>query len=311
MKVFWNRPPIGLKYLYVIGVSAFSLRFLLGSEFRHSAMVYIFVPFVIAILLQQFTNHSQRQSITAGYLNLFRDSTIVMLATSVILFEGFICVLMFMPIFYFGISAGYVLDILLKSKDGDNARKACIVGLPLLITLMSVEGISEPLSLPRDNQVTHTMFVPHTAETLKRNMAEPIRFEETRHWLVSVFPLPVRVEAGSLRPGDVHRLTFVYKRWFFTNSHTGEMALRIVDVGDDFVKTEIIKNTSYLSNYVDIKGTEVRFAEAAGGTNVSLTVSYRRRLDPSWYFGPLQTFVTRQSAKYLIESVIARQPGRA
>jgi hypothetical protein len=59
-----------------------------------------------------------------------------------------------------------------------------------------------------------------------------------------------------------------------------------------------------------IDGTEVRFSDAGGGrTRVSLTVKYHRLLDPSWYFGPMEQLAARQSARYLIDTVIARKGG--
>ena len=90
--------------------------------------------------------------------------------------------------------------------------------------------------------------------------------------------------------------------------HQDEFALEISDVGADFVRTTVLKNTSYLASYVQIDGTEVKFRDVGQGqTGVSLTVHYHRKLDPSWYFGPLQTYAFEKSAAYLIDTVIARK----
>ena len=103
---------------------------------------------------------------------------------------------------------------------------------------------------------------------------------------------------------------FVYKRWFFANFSEGDMALRIAEVGPAHIRTEIVQNTSYLSHYMRIEGTDVRFRDLGDGrTRVALTVKYRRLLDPYWYFGPLQQFAATQSAKYLIDSIIRREAG--
>jgi len=42
-------------------------------------------------------------------------------------------------------------------------------------------------------------------------------------------------------------------------------------------------------------------------TEVALTIHYERRLDPAWYFAPMQEFAIGQSADYLIQSVIVRE----
>jgi hypothetical protein len=90
------------------------------------------------------------------------------------------------------------------------------------------------------------------------------------------------------------------------------MHLRIAEVSPRRIRTEILRDDSYLSHYMRIEGTEVNFTELGGGrTQVALTVKYRRLLDPYWYFGPLQQAAAKRSAEYLIQSIIAREAGHA
>ena len=139
-------------------------------------------------------------------------------------------------------------------------------------------------------------------------MAMPISLPKQRHWFLSIFPLPIDVQAGTLNPGDIHTLQFIYKRWFFTNIDRGEFHLRIDEVTENRVSTSVIRNTSYLSKYLNIQGTEVIFKPLpANRTELSLTVYYERLLDPAWYFGPMQKKAVSESADYLIESVIVRE----
>ena len=115
------------------------------------------------------------------------------------------------------------------------------------------------------------------------------------------------MKAGTLKAGDIHEVHFVYNRWFFTNIHKGKILLKIEQVGKDFIKTRIIKNDSYLSKYLKITGTKIKFKKITNkSTQVSLTVNYVRLLDPAWYFSPLQHFAIEKSAEYLMETVIAR-----
>jgi len=73
------------------------------------------------------------------------------------------------------------------------------------------------------------------------------------------------------------------------------------------VETEITKNTSYFSHYLTIHGTRIEMTPNADGTTeVSLTIRYRRDLDPAWYFGPMQRRAMTESADYLIQNVIAQ-----
>ena len=69
------------------------------GQSRNSTLLYLAVPFGISVLLSQLTSRSERPSLGWRYLDHLRDATIVLLATSAFLYEGFVCVLMFMPIY--------------------------------------------------------------------------------------------------------------------------------------------------------------------------------------------------------------------
>ncbi|MEO1303964.1 MAG: hypothetical protein AAFV37_03235 [Pseudomonadota bacterium] len=242
------------------------------------------------------------------YLAHLRDATIIMLATSVVLFEGFICVLMFMPIYYLIVSIGFGAEALYRKSEQDRRSKLKASILPMAIALLAIEGLSPSTSFERQNQVTRSVVVNASIDELKTNMAAEINLSARRHWFLSIFPLPVEIQAGTLNPGDVHKLDFIYKRWFFTNIDRGEFHLRIDEVSDDRIKTSVTRNTSYLAKYLNIQGTEVQFNPISENqTEIALTIHYERLLDPAWYFGPMQRFAVSQSADYLVDQVIVKE----
>ena len=299
----------GFPLLFLIGASALVIRVLLDSEFAHSTLLYLLVPFAISIALYGFTRETDRTSAGWRYLNHLRFATIIFLATSALLFEGFLCVLMFMPIYFVMVSVGYLFVWLRerKSNDGDVFR---VYAIPSLVVLLASEGMIPATTLPREASATYTTVADQNVAALQANMAAPIVFSEERPWFLSLFPLPDRIEAGTLVVGDVHHLHFTYKKWFLTNFHRGVMDIRIAEVGPRHIRTEITRNTAYLSHYMQVHGTDVRFTPLVGGrTRVALTVKYRRLLDPAWYFGPMQQAAAEQSAHYLVESIIVRQSG--
>lgn len=302
------RPPRAYYLIFLVGVFTLSTRALLDSDFGHSALLYIGTPFLVSVLLHHFVPRSSRDTVTGHFLNHLLNGTIILFATSALLFEGFICVLFFLPIFYLVLILTYLAGLIEERSSPRSRGEFRSYALPVILVAMSFEGVVPPVTFERDSEATYSAVTDAGISALKRNMARPIAFDHDRHWSLAVFPLPVAVEAGSLGPGDVHTLHFVYRRWFFTNTHRGEMQLRLVEVGDSRVRTEVVKNTSYLANYLEITGTEVNFTElGSGSVRIELSVRYRRLLDPYWYFGPLQHFAVEQSAKYLIESVILRE----
>jgi hypothetical protein len=300
----------GFSLLFLTGAAALTIRAILDSEFRNSTLLYLLVPFAVSIALsfaRALPGEEDEDQIGTGrrYARHMLDATIVFLATSALLFEGFICVLFFMPIYYGIVTIGFLFSWLADRPGGGGTAA---FGIPALVLLLASEGLFDATTVPRYREATHVAVVNASIAELKANMARPITFEADRHWFLSIFPLPTRIQAGSLGPGDVHRLHFVYKRWFFANLHEGGMAIRIEEVGPDRIRTRIVENSSYLSHYMRIDGTEVRFRELGDGrTRIALTVKYHRLLDPAWYFGPMQQLAAEQSARYLIDTIIARR----
>tara|TARA_R110001606_G_scaffold173849_1_gene320340 strand:+ start:150 stop:1088 length:939 start_codon:yes stop_codon:yes gene_type:complete len=307
MTPFALKPPRWAYLIFLAGIGALIVRTLLDSRFANSALLYVAVPFLVSFLLFQFTPKPKNTSITLRYLSHIRDATIVMLATSAFLFEGFLCVLFFMPIYYLIITINFLADLFVNRGGGKDRSKLRASVIPLFIAVLAIEGVTPSTSFERRNEVTRTAIVDLSIDELKANMALPIALPKKRNWLLSIFPLPVDVQAGSLKPGDVHKLKFVYKRWFFTNIQEGRFDLRIDAVEPTEVRTSVVSNTSYLAKYLKIKKTRVVFDPLSDGrTKVSLTIQYNRLLDPAWYFAPMQQYAVEQSGDYFISSVFIR-----
>jgi hypothetical protein len=104
--------------------------------------------------------------------------------------------------------------------------------------------------------------------------------------------------------GDEQRITFVaYKHIWWTRVQ-GDLVLKVAALGPDGVRFVAVRDDSYLSHYLDWKSSEVRLeALDTGHTKVTWILSYRRILDPSWYFGPLQRYAVRLTAEQLIDHV--------
>jgi hypothetical protein len=300
--------PRWLYLIFLIGVGTLAVRTLLDSRFGNSALLYIATPFAISFLIFHFSERPKVTSPLHGFLAHLRDATIIMLGSSAFLFEGFICVLFFMPIYYLFVTLAYLIGLMSRQggKKKDDGRLRGSV-LTLIILVAALEGTAPSTSFERQNSVTRTAIFEADIATLQANLARPIELPPQREWFLSIFPLPVESQTGSLEPGDIHTLHFVYKRWFFTNVKEGDFRLRIDSVSDEEVRTSVVGNSSYLATYLDLQGTHITFdALPDGRTEVSLTITYQRLLDPAWYFGPLQRHAVEQSADYFLASVFSR-----
>ena len=289
--------------MFITGFSFLAIRAILNSRFATTNLLYLLIPFLISLLIYFFTRRINSSSVGAMYINHLRVSTIVFLFTSAFLMEGFLCVLMFMPIYYFIVTIAFIFAWLLQDRSKHKA-----MSLPVIVLFLSVEGLTPQTTFPRQNLATYVVETPQDIDTLKQNMAAEISMPKKRGWFLRLFPLPDKIKAGTLGEGDVHNLHITYKKWGFGNFSRGEMDILISQVSDNHIQTRITKNTAYLSHYMNIEGTEVHFTSLENGnTQVSLTVKYERLLDPFWYFGPMQKLAAKQSAKYLVDTIITKE----
>ena len=61
---------------------------------------------------------------------------------------------------------------------------------------------------------------------------------------------------------------------------------------------------SYITHWLSWRDIDVEWREIAPGqTEVSWTLRYRRRLDPAWYFAPLERYAAGLAAGYLIDTL--------
>lgn len=286
--------------LLLIGFVSIGVRVLINFNFHQSALLYILGPYLIAVILASKKVSGETSSINKKYSRLVLDSLIVMLGSSIVLFEGFLCVIMFMPL-YFGVMFFYFMS----ERKAHSTLMVTI--LPIIIIAISLEGVMPGLSFNRENVASGSKTVYLGINDIKLNMQKPINLKTDRPALLNLFPMPTHIKAESLSPGDVHEIYFDYYRWFFTNVHEGHMLLEISEVGDNHVKTKFLEDTSYLSNYIKLKGTLVTFEEInPTETVVTINVHYTRSLDPAWYFSPLQQYAVSLMAEHLISSIMER-----
>ena len=295
-----------LASLLLIGVASVGFRLLAGVELESSALLYTGGPYLLALAITVVLPAKSNQRWWHWYREAVLKSLIVLLASSIVLFEGFICVALVIPIFLLIVSIVLACHWIIVATEARRNKKLVSI-LPLLILVSSFEGTTEMTSMERNTSATATRIANLTPDQVKRNLARPIDLNKKRNWLLSIFPMPYRIEAESLNPGDIHYMYTRYHRWFVTNTHEGEQRLQILDVTPTEVHTRIIHDTTFFSTYLTQIGSEISLNEIAPGqTEITLRLDYRRNLDPAWYFHPLQKYAMRQMAGFFIDEVMIR-----
>jgi len=305
--------PIWIRYMMILGVVTLITRLVLDSRFATTSFFYCLTPFVIGVILYVFIPQPKGWSRTKRAGRHLLATIIVMLASSAILFEGFLCVIMAAPIYIF--FALLVIAATPNTQDPDRFKQSDVFRMsivPLIVIIISVEGLTDTTSFPREEVITRTQVLSLTPEEIHANLAKPVHLEEGRSKFLSLFPLPEKIDAPAFAQGETHKAFFTYRRWGFTNVHRGETHIKLKTVEPLLVETQVTKNTSYFSHYLTVHGTRIQMTpQSDGTTEVSLTIAYRRDLDPAWYFGPMQRRAISESADYLLQNIIGKAPSDA
>lgn len=292
--------------LVIAGLASVAIQLLARQDLDHSAMLYLAVPYGVAVLITLIRPYGDHERWWERYISHSVSALVVFLMSSVVLFEGFICVLFFMPIYFLVVTLAFITHWIAVRWDARKSRTLSLA-VPLLVAVLSVEGTTDITTLDRRATGTAIATTDKSPQQLLRNLATPFELPASSDWMLGLFPMPHAIEAGSLQPGDVHRAHMRYHRWFVTNTHDGVIELRIDSVTAEQVSVSIVRDTSYFSNYVRLIDSEIRFdVDERGVTQVSLQIRYERRLDPAWYFRPIQSHAMDAMASHLIEEVVIR-----
>ncbi len=288
------------------------VRILLNSSYSGTALVYLGMPWLVAVALAlstHFDGDPEESLDGTGGSWIVRGSLIVMLGSSFLLGEGFVCVLMFLPIYLLMVAVVAGTYHVTKMLSDDDSKLQRIHLLPLLIGLFALEGTHPNLSFERQGSVAVAQVTSVDKEQLWANLREPMVLNRSRSGgLSTLFPQPVRIDIDTFAVGAVHKVHYRYARWLWTNVHEGTLELRVTESTSNTITAEVVSNSSYLANYLDIERLRLTITEQPGGfSKVTLNIDYRRTLDPAWYFAPLIRLALKGTASHIIETHFLRK----
>ena len=284
----------------VVGLSLTTFQIFRRQGLSDTAALYIGLPLLLALAMSL----SPKSQSTIGAT--MKGLTIALLLSVPVFMEGFICVLFASPILY-SIAAltAWCADRLKKSRDGRSTLQFSVIASVLFVA--SLEGTPyELISFDDHYEVTYSDVVTGSVDSIKGKLAAFAFSANHRPAFLKVFPYPESVSSEGLEAGDEISVRFVYKKWFIANAHSGTTVFRVVESNDNIIRFEIPTDDSYLSHYLDWQASEVSFSPVnEAETRVAWTLSFRRKLDPAWYFGPLQRYAAWLAAQVLVSNVAA------
>lgn len=265
-------------------------RLLHFGELEQSSAFFVGLPTVLSIALAL----TPKAKSSTGMI--IKGMTIGLLLSGILLSEGFICILMAAPLFYLvGFAIGIPIDRY-RRRQGQTPgpRAVSVILMPFL--LLSLEGVSPSTSLPQLQSVEATQIVAATPQQVHAALAATPTFDpdELPSFLALGFPIPTGASGSGLSLGDRRVIHYGKSRTIFSVAETAPHMVRFANVLDE----------SVLSNWVGWDQSIVRWrAVDSSHTEVTWTLTYDRRLHPSWYFAPWEHYGSRLAADYLISSL--------
>ena len=267
-------------------VVSIAYRVLVIKHLEHTSLVFVGLPALAAITLLH-----TRPRTAIGTVN---KVIAILLCLSGILFdEGLICILMAAPIFFL---VGTAIGLVINKLTGRKWRGV----VSLAIVPLSLEGVMPSLAFDREERVTVTRTIEATPHQVRIALASTPRFDRSLPRFFRLgFPTPMHSSGDGLRIGDERRVMFAHGQ-----HHTGALVFRVSAVDSAFAVFRMASDSSYITHWLSWEEADVRWTPvAAGHTRVTWTLRYRRRLDPAWYFAPLERYGAGLAAEYLIQTL--------
>ena len=284
--------------IVIVALAAASTAFhlLATTGYRHTAGVFIGIPTLLALIVAT----SGRPTTGTGVV--MRVVTLSLLLSSIVFAEGMVCILLAAPIFY--LVAFLVSEAVFVIRDGLRKRKHRAFFLfTLAILPTGFEGTIPGVEWNREESVTVSRVVPGTPADVRAALAARPGFAPALPPLLRLgFPVPVATAGSGLALGEERTIVFAHKHG--GHVERGTLSFRIAECDSQFIRFAPVSDDSYVTHWLSWRSSEVEWrAVSPTATRVEWTLRYRRRLDPAWYFKPLERYGVGVAARYLIDAL--------
>ena len=252
-----------------------------GTNFWQSGIYFIVIPGSTAALLAILP--SQQQNTTFG---LTKGTTIAVLCSAIVLREGFICVVMALPLIIPVISL--VSYSIRKSRTQHH-----LLMLPLLLLGLGAEGAL--YDLPNAIVVQETRVIQADSESLVASLERPARLPDINPLLFKLpFPLPTEFTAEGASLGDTRIIKF---------GESGSFSLEITERTSNSITWTVVENNTPIADWMTLREFEATWSETSEGLELTMTITFDRALSPAFYFDPLQRWGVGEMAEVLLDMI--------
>jgi len=279
-----------------LGVGSLVYRLLHASDLSESAALFIGIPSLMAFAAAFIALRLHADSVIGITL---KSITIGLLLAGPLLGEGFICVLLAAPLFYaVGIVIAFAIEMVRRfARARRHSSTLGLLVLPLLA--FSLEGVVPALTVPRQATSVAERTLVATPEMVSAALAQSPHFDVPLEGVLGIgFPRPASASGQGLAVGDRRVVTFATR-----GGRQRDLVMEVAASGPDWVRFQPVSDATRIAEWLRWQSAFVSWTDIGDGrTRVRWALTYERRLDPAWYFGPWESLVTTLAADYLIQS---------
>jgi hypothetical protein len=278
---------VALGIVAVTGVTAPFL--LVRSDRVDTAALFVGVPLVLAVIIALAPPAKSLHGLT------FRVVTFGLLITSAFLHEGAACVLMAAPLVY-GV-AHLVAELVRQVRRAGqrHQRRAALAVVPLLL-LASLEGTAYRVD-PVQTATTERV-VARSQQQVEQSLQRGPDFGAAKPFLLRFSGYPTPTAAVAVGDGLA-----VGTRWTFTMAG-GPIVTEVTARDSRRIEFTVVSDHSKTQRWLKWRGAVIHLTPRDNGdTTVRLELSFTRRLDPSWYFGPIEAAMVGAGLDHFADSL--------
>jgi hypothetical protein len=281
--------------IFALMAGGVAYRLLVLKRLEHSSLVFIGIPAVIAMATLYVRPRS-----AIGTVN--KIIAIALCMSGVVFGEALVCIAMAAPIFILaGTVVGALINWFQKPDAGDPPGSAqWRAGIGIALLPLSIEGVVPSFEFNRDERVTVTRTVNATPGAIRSALEASPRFDrELPAFFRLGFPVPAHATGSGIAVGDERSVMFLHGE-----HHNGALLMVVSAADSSSVTFSAVRDSSYITHWLSWRDARVEWKPVGpDSTAVTWTLRYRRRLDPAWYFAPLERYGAWLAARYLLETL--------
>ena len=259
----------------------------------HTAALYVGVPTLLAVLLGYGTRGA-----TGVTKRGLKWTAIALLLSMPAYGAGAVCVVMAAPIFF------TVVALVCACFEGTVKRenKVRVSFVIPILALLSFEGTTEFTTVDRFEVVSVEKIVASGAAGVEERLAAEVSFDRPLPLFLRLFPNIVDAKGAGLDPGDRRIVRLVGERFYETID--GSVVFEVDERHANKVRFVLVQDDTMIARWLTWRYSEIAWQRIDDGhTRVIWTLAFERRLDPYWYFGPLERYGVSKAAEALIDNV--------